>query len=311
MPIFIRKEEREDEFPYKGFSQQLIGMNIGESREFSHKFPKNYKEEELRGQSMRYEVNIKMVRGSILPELNDDFAKQVGSFENFQALQDAIKANLESQSKAEYDDRYFSELVDDIKVKSIIKYPPQVLDEEIKHVMEDLKSRLAQQNMDLNAYLKTREMDEEKFISEEAKPTAIKRLERTLLMEELSKAENIEVSRELLQSSFQQTFGEVQGDPGFKKSLRGKAQPPKQLLNAIAMESASRAYVQQTLNRLREIAEGKLEDSPSLVIKKETEEKSKTSGRSKLGTTKKVAGSADDGKKDAKTPSSIKKTAGK
>ena len=50
----------------------------------------------------------------------------------------------------------------------------------------------------------------------------------------------------MLQSSFQQTWGEYQGDAGFQKQLKGKSQPPKQLMNAVAMESANRAYVQLT-----------------------------------------------------------------
>ena len=113
------------------------------------------------------------------------------------------------------------------------------------------------------AYLKSREMDEEKFISEEARPIAVKRLERSLIMDELAKVENIDVSQEVLQSTFQQTWGEYQGDANFQKSMRGKSQPPKQLMNAVAMESANRAYVQQTLNRLKDIATGQAPDLPT------------------------------------------------
>jgi len=126
--------------------------------------------------------------------------------------------------------------------------------------MEDLKSRLAGQNLDLAAYLKSREMDEEKFLNEEAKPIAVKRLERSLVLDAIAKAEKIEVSQDLLQSSFQQTLGEFQGDSSFQKMMRGKSQPPRQLMNAVAMESANRAYVQLTLNRLKDIATGQAPD---------------------------------------------------
>jgi hypothetical protein len=122
--------------------------------------------------------------------------------------------------------------------------------------MEDLKSRLAGQGLDMAAYLKSRQMDEEKFVAEEARPIAVKRLERSLIMDEVAKVEKIEVDQEMLQSSFQRTWGEYQGDSGFQKLMRGKSQPPKQMMNAVAMESANRAYVQQTLNRLKDIAIG-------------------------------------------------------
>jgi hypothetical protein len=153
-------------------------------------------------------------------------------------------------------------LIEEIKGAAVIKYPPQVVDHEVEHVMEDLKSRLAGQNLDMAAYLKSREMDETKFIAEEARPIAIKRLERSFIMDEIAKVEKIEVSQEALQSSFQQTWGEYQGDSGFQKLTHGKSQPPKKIMNAVAMESANRAYVQQTLNRLKDIATGQ---APQLV----------------------------------------------
>ncbi len=217
---------------------------------------KDDKDESLQGQTVKFDVTVKMVRGSTLPELNDEFAKQAGPFENLQALREAVKANLATQSKAQYDDEYFAKLMEKIKEGAVIKYPPQVVDHEVEHVMEDLKSRLADQNLDMAAYLKSREMDEEKFVAEEARPIAVKRLERSLVMDEIAKVEKIEVSQEMLQSSFQQTWGEYQGDAGFQKMTRGKSQPPKQIMNAVAMESANRAYVQQTLNRLKDIATG-------------------------------------------------------
>jgi hypothetical protein len=121
-------------------------------------------------------------------------------------------------------------------------------------------------------------MDEEKFISDEARPIAVKRLERSLIMDELARVEKIEVDRDLLQSSFEQTMGEYSGDARFQKTMRGKSQPPKQLMNAVAMESANRAYIQQTLNRLKEIANGQ---APTLPDKKEkTAVKGKASSKS-------------------------------
>ena len=260
MPVFVRAEAKPEEFPFPGFSNQLIGLNASENKSFNHKFKKDDKDEKLQGQTVEFNLAVKMVRGTTLPEMNDDFAKQVGAFENLQALREAVKANLATQSKAQYDDNYFSQVMEKIKEGAVIKYPPQAVDHEVEHVMEDLKSRLAGQNLDLAAYLKSREMDEEKFLNEEAKPIAVKRLERSLVLDAIAKAEKIEVSQDLLQSSFQQTLGEFQGDSSFQKMMRGKSQPPRQLMNAVAMESANRAYVQLTLNRLKDIATGQAPD---------------------------------------------------
>lgn len=300
MPVFIRTTEKEDEYPFNGFSKELIGMNVNENRSFNHKYSKEEKDEKLRGESVKFEVKTTLIRGSTLPELNDEFAKQVGPFETYDALRDAVKANLSTQSKTEYDDDYFSKVMELIKGKAVIKYPPQVLDHELEHVMEDLKSRLENQGMDMAAYLKTREMDEEKFIAEEAKPIAIRRLERSLVMDEIARTEKIEVSRELLQSSFEQTMGEYQGHPDFQKSLKGKSQPPKQFMNAVAMESANRAYIQQTLDRIKDIAEGK---APEITLENKSASPSKKSSKSvKTEGKKKVVTSKGKVNKTAKSP---------
>jgi trigger factor len=278
LPIFVRAEEKPEEFPFSGFSNELVGLGVSETKSFTHKFKKDDKDETLQGQTVKFDVTVKMVRGSTLPELTDEFAKQAGPFENVQALREAIKANLATQSKAQYDDDYFAQLMEKIKEGAAIKYPPQVVDHEVEHVMEDLKTRLADQNLDMAAYLKSREMDEEKFVADEARPIAVKRLERSLVMDEIAKLEKIEVSQDMLQSSFEQTWGEYQGDTGFQKMTRGKSQPPKQIMNAVAMESANRAYVQQTLNRLKDIAIG---EAPELVAE--------TAASEEIGTEKAVA----------------------
>ncbi len=140
LPVFVRMDEKPDEFPFPGFSNELVGLSVNESKSFTHKYNKEQKDESLAGQTVKFDVTVKMVRGSILPELNDEFAKQVGPFENLQALREAVKANLATQSKAEYDDEYFSKIMEMIKEGAKIAYPPPVVDHELEHVMEDLKS---------------------------------------------------------------------------------------------------------------------------------------------------------------------------
>jgi trigger factor len=270
-PVFVRPEEKEDEWPFAGFSHKLLGLDISKSKSFTHKFDQEYKEENLRGQTVKFIVTIKAVRGVKLPELNDEFAKKVGSFESLSALRDMVRANLSQRSKADYDDSYFVKLIDEIKKGATVKYPPQVLEHEIEHVTEDFVARLAGQNLDLEAYLKMREEDKDKFIAEEVKPTAIKRLERRLILDEIALAEKIEISEETLNTTIQQTIGELQGSEDYRKAMRGKSTPPKKLQEAITMESAGRAITQQTLARLKDIALGLASELPV----EEAEEKPK------------------------------------
>lgn len=262
-PVFVRSEKKAEEWPFPGFSAQLIGLSAGEEKTFKHKFPRDHADENLRGQEVEFTVVVRMVRGAILPELNDEFARMVGPFNSLQALREAVKANLSAQSKANYDDAYYEKLVELLKERAEIRYAPQTLEREVEEVMEDVKSRLAAQNMDLAAYLKTREMDEATFVAEEARPAAARRLERALLMEELARREKIELDKEMLNETYRQTWFELQSDETFQKSMRGRSQPPQQLMNAVAREAAGRAYVRQTLERIKAIATGQAPDLPA------------------------------------------------
>ena len=280
-PVFVRPDEKEDQWPFAGFSHNLLGLEIGNSKSFTHKFDQEYKEESLRGQTVKFIVTIKAVRGVKLPELNDEFAKKVGSFESLSALRDVVRANLSQRSKADYDDSYFVKLIDEIKKGATVKYPPQVLDHEVKHVTDDFVARLADQNLDLKAYLKMREMNNEKFIAEEVKPAAINRLERRLILDEIALTEKIEISEETLNTAIQQTMGELKGSEDYQKAMRGKSTPPKKLQEAITMESAGRAITQQTLALLKDIALGL---APELPVE-ETEERPKKQPAKKKATT--------------------------
>jgi trigger factor len=75
LPIFVRPVEKAEEFPFPGFSNELVGLGANESKSFSHRFKKDVKDENLQGKTVEFNVTVKMVRGSTLPELNDDFAR--------------------------------------------------------------------------------------------------------------------------------------------------------------------------------------------------------------------------------------------
>lgn len=254
--LVIRKEARDDEWPYPGFSKELVGLGPGESKSIKHKYPKDDPDESLRGETVKFEVTMKTVRSMTLPELDDEFAKTTGQFETLDQLKDALKSELETRSKAEYDDKYFLELIDKIKEGATIKYPPQVVEHEAEHVVEDLRQRLSQQGLDLDTYFKMRQTTQEKFIVEEAKPLATKRLERSLILDQLAQEEKVEVDEGSLQNEFGQTLNELQYQGVNLGQVRGGRRGQQQVAEAIAMESASRLITRRTLERMKAIATG-------------------------------------------------------
>jgi len=246
-------------WPYEGFSNEIIGLSADEEKQIEYTYPEDSPYERMRGKSVLFSVTVQSVKSLTLPDLDDEFAKTLGEFDTFEDLKSAVRKQLEENNLQEYDDKYIGELMDEIVSQATIKYPPQVLDHEVEHVLQSLEQDLAQQRMDLDTYLKTRQTDRESFIETEARPVAKRRLERSLVLDELARAENIRVENEELQSAVVQRMMEMQSRGAVDFSKFKSAAARQELTNNIAMDTASRLMSRSTLMRLKAIASGQAE----------------------------------------------------
>jgi trigger factor len=253
---FVRKEERDTEWPFNGFAKELIGLKPGDTKAIKHTFPADWEVEELREKDTEMEVTVKTVRGVTLPELNDDFAKTVGAGETMEALREAVTKDVENRSKADYDDKYFVDLIEKIKEGATLKYHQHSLEHEGEHVLEDLSQRLGQQNMDLDTYFKMRNTTREQFVEEEVKPVAKKRFERSLILDEIVRSENIQVDNEALDAEFNQTLSSLAMQGVDLNKIKGGRQGQQRVAQAVAMESANRVLTRRALEVLKSIATG-------------------------------------------------------
>src|ERR1044071_5001660 len=202
------------------------------------------------------EVTVKTVRAVTLPELNDEFAKTTGAGQTVEELREAVRKDVEARSKAEYDDKYFVDLIEKVKEGATLKYNQHSLDHEGEHVLDDLSQRLAQQNMDLDTYFKVRNTTREQFIEDEVKPVAKKRFERSLILNELVRREKLEVDNEALDAEFNQTLSALTMQGVDLSKIRGGRQGQQRVAQAVAMESANRLLTRRALDTLKSIATG-------------------------------------------------------
>ena len=251
--VIIGEQLEEEQFPFNNFGDQLIGLKSGDSKEFIHKYSKESNYEKLRGKEAQFSVIVESVKSLTKPALDDAFAKMVG-LEKFADLEESIKLQLETRTKNEYENKYFDELLEKIIKKATIKYPPQMLDDEIKDVLKSVEQDIARQNLDLDTYLKINNREKEDFIEKDIKPSAIKRLEQALVIDEISRQEKIELDQKELQKEFTKTFMQMQSAPNFR-GLQ-KEFTTKKLSNMVVMQAASRLMNQQTLDKLKMIATG-------------------------------------------------------
>jgi trigger factor len=253
---FIRKEERDNEWPYNGFANELVGLKPGDTRIVKYTFAEDHDLDALKGKEAEMEVTVKTVRAVSLPELNDEFAKMVGAGETLDALRENVAKDVENRSKADYDDKFFVDLIEKIKEGATFKYHQHSLEHEGEHVLEDLSQRLTQQNMDLDTYFKLRNTTREQFVEEEVKPVAKKRFERSLILDEIVRQEKLEVDNAALDAEFNQTLSSLSQQGMDLNKIRGGKKGQQQLAQAIAMESANRVLTRRALDVLKSIATG-------------------------------------------------------
>lgn len=251
------------DWPFPGFNDRLTGLSAGEEKVFTYTFPEDESDEALRGKEVEFKVVVQSVKALHLPELDDGFAQTVGEFENLDALRKAVVSQLENSKKEAADDKFFTELLDRLVEGAAIKYPPQILDHEVEHLLEHLQEDLARQGLELEAYIKMMDTDREKYIEEKVRPSARKRLERALVIEEVGRAENIQLAKEDYDQAISATVSQLQSMPQPQKR---KERISKDMINSAAASALSRKYNELILERLKLIATGqadKIESQPA------------------------------------------------
>ncbi len=266
--IIGEQDPSEDQFPFEGFESFIIGLKKNEEKNFKFTYSKTSSFEKLQGKEAEFSVLIQNIRELKKPELNDDFAKNLGNYETLAALRDSIKKELEETKTHDYDHKFYDDLVDKVISISEVKYPPQVLEDEIQRVLNNFEQNLATQNLDLNTYLKINQLEKDKFIENEIKSAAKHQLEQYLILEEIRKQEKIELEKEELQKAYSDSLVELQSNSDIKK-LR-KQFTSKELANRVLLQAASRLINKRVESRLQAIVTGKMIADPEKIEKAET-----------------------------------------
>jgi len=251
--VIIGEEEEENSFPFKGFADNLIGLAKGEQKEFSYKYPKDSNFDHLKGKEVNFTVNVENVKKLVKPELNDEFAITLG-LDDLNTVKESIQLQLETEKKNDYENGYFNDLLDKLVDKSKIEYPPMALEDEINDVLKNFEQNLAKQNLDLDTYLKINTREKEDFLEKDIKPAAKRRLEHSLVMDEISRSEKIELDQQELQQEYTRSFMQMQSAPDFQRLQ--KQFTTRKLANVTVMQTASRLMNMKTLERLKAYANG-------------------------------------------------------
>ncbi|MDD2732246.1 MAG: trigger factor [Candidatus Pacebacteria bacterium] len=180
-----------------GFEDKLIGAKgNGEKKEFSLILPDDYPVKELSGKEIDFEVEINSVQKVELPEINDDFCKNIGDFKDLEALKKSIREGLDTEKEQIEFQKAKKEIVDKISIASDFEVPESLIQKEKSQMLDDLKKEVSQRfNITFEAYLEKVKKTEQEFLKELEKQ-AEKRIKDILVLREIGAKENIEVSEQ-------------------------------------------------------------------------------------------------------------------
>jgi trigger factor len=259
------EEQEQGNWPYEGFPNELLGMSAGETKTVLHTFTEDSDFTELQGQEAEFTIIVDNVKELHLPELNEEFAQSLGEFESVEDLRNAIRTQLEQNYTRQYDQNFFDELTTELVSKATVKYPPHLLDEEIAEFLKGVESNLERDRLDLETYLKMREMDRDTFISQEVRPAAQKRLERSLVLEEFARKENVEVRPEEIRNIYYTVLQQMQQMQDAQKGSSKNQQSMQEMANSYAMSTVNNVYNQRLMARLKTLATG-IEEEPEAGV---------------------------------------------
>ncbi len=177
-----------------GFEEALVGAKIGVEKEIEVTFPEEYHAEDLKGKPATFKVTVKSIQVKELPELNDEFAKDLG-FDTLDEYKADIRAKLDKvnadKTAAEFEGNVIKEVVETSKVD----IPECMIDSAIEDMMRDFSYRLSSQGMSFEQYMQFTGTTVDSF-KEQYKEQAEERVKSNLVISEIAKKENVEVTDE-------------------------------------------------------------------------------------------------------------------
>lgn len=177
----------------QGFAEQIVGHKTGEEFTIDVTFPENYHDEKLNGKPAQFKIKLNEIKAKVKPEINDDLAKKVGKFETLDELKADIEKYLTNSTKIENDKRSANKVFEAVLAKMSVEVQDTMIEREKQVLVSDFKQKLAQTGVAWEEVLKNDGADK---VNAELREEALNRIKNSLMMSEVAKLENIQVTAE-------------------------------------------------------------------------------------------------------------------
>ena len=178
-----------------GFEDQLVGAKVGNDVDVKVTFPEEYQAKELAGKEAIFKCAVKKIEAKELPELDDDFAKDVSEFDTLAEYKEHVKTNLVEKKENEAKHAKEDAAVDKIIENAQMDIPEAMLETQCRQMLDDFSRRMQSQGLSMDQYFQFTGMTAEKMM-EDMKPQALKRIQTRLVLEKVAEVENIQPTEE-------------------------------------------------------------------------------------------------------------------
>lgn len=263
--------QAENPTPIPGFSEALVGIGLGETRDFSITLPDDYADQNLAGKTCAFIVVINEIKEKRLPDLDNEFVKSVSEeLESLEELEKRIHDQLHGSAESAARQRYEEKVVGEVMDKATVTMSELLIDYEVENILEDQGRSLQQQRLSMEDYLERVGKDSQQ-IREELRPGAEDRLRKALVLEKVAEIEEIEVSDEEMSEEIEAVAPASRSDSANARKMFNNKQGQDFLRRMIVNR--------KTVSRLAEIARS--EKQPT--AKRKQVKKARTSRRKKEG----------------------------
>ena len=184
-----------------GFEDQVIGHNVNDEFDVSVKFPEDYQAKELAGKDATFKVVLHEIKKRELPELDDEFAKDVSEFDTLDAYKANIKETIGKRKADQAEDDVKNQLIDQLIANMTAEVPEEMFEQAVERSMEDFAYRLSSQGMDIKLYMQYTGMDEA-GMRKSFRPQAERQVKLRLALEQIAKQEQLVPTAEELDAEY-------------------------------------------------------------------------------------------------------------
>ena len=206
-------------FPDTSFVENLVGLSVGDEKQFSITFPDPYEPEpEHAGREARFEVTILEVKKRELPPIDDELAKLDGRRETLDELRETLRVQLTREAEDTEKERVIEEMIEHLMEDAQMVYPPAAVEAQLDDMLEDFKNRLSRSGWEMKDYLSLQSMTEES-LREDFRENAERQLRHQLALRQFILDERIRVRAADLEPMIEERLAAFDNE-GLRESLR-------------------------------------------------------------------------------------------